>query len=161
MATNPKKPFRLDEHPALKQDFFQVPPQLEDTFPYRMQQRLAQEAKRNTSRSLGWVLSHYMLPAAALLVLVFGIYWQFAPTPTSATPEQQQLAQQGYESLYEEALADPTLTDEIVADLFPEVQVETLKPALTGVSQEVIETYVLENIDDATLLEMLDTSLNP
>lgn len=164
-STNPtvksdreSKPFKLEEHPALKQDFFALPEGFADAFPYALQQRLADERRSRVSIGLRWL--RVAAPVAAVVVLITTLYVGLAPVPEN--PNDQALAAAttdlSYESALEEIMLDPVLVEDYLPDLAPETAAShALKEQLDALPQESVAEFVDDYADQQDVLEYLES----
>lgn len=151
---DPKKAFRLEEHPELRRDFFALPEGFEDRFPFALQQRLAQEKARATRWSLRravWLLA----PTVSVACLVVAAFVWLAPE--QAAEPTLSYADLRLESIVEEAATDPELSEYLMEALPPDAAQAALQTALTAIPDAALNTFLTENADEGTLAEYLDS----
>lgn len=153
-----KTPFRLNDHPELKKDFFDVPKGFADDFAYRMQLRIAQERKRSLP-DWGSIVRRLLAPSlATVATVVLVAVLSVNPRTTEGSVSEKELAEISYEAALEEALLDPVLAEQYLASLTTESQeAQKLQAEMKLLPVEAVVNYVETEVDENLVLELLDS----
>lgn len=165
---HPHRPFHLEDHPELKNDFFSLPDGFEEEFPFALQQRLAQKPRRiGGFAGLGWLRVGAPALVAGLVAVLLVTDWLPIPTapPDGAVASVDVL---NYEAAVEEILLDPVLAEAYLPELTQAAarttetpQFETTDPLAKEVLAlpEAASLDFLENhLQDAVVYEFLDST---